>query len=433
MWEIDDVSIKFAPVTDAFKELYFLSFVKILFDEYFDGKPVTVPPAPGTAASAGITLTNTNAGSPVTLPAADYVFNDGAKDWVIPVDADIVIPASGSVTLTIYATTVGGTAALVPGALSAAVTPALPGDITVTVDSVAQGTDPGSGTTTVPSKYFDLSLALAYQCKLDTGLSYFWTLVKVALPKAVPDTNACWIASKTAAEEKEAMLSIASGDRAKYYWGALYLMECANTWVMVHSEPVNILAEILAVWFTARNPTGLYVGNKVHMIRLSGTRIKPLGYPSWISSDVNVNDPATCDILDGKRAAYLTTISDNSVQDSAVSSARGVTGISMNATMISKYIDYTLAQDFANMVTDTGTLTDPVLTDQEAYEEIQRRTNGRVSLFTQTRRIFNVRMKFPNFSTAKTGLTSLTAATSWSANYKDDLDEITLTGGITEE
>jgi hypothetical protein len=74
-----------------------------------------------------------------------------------------------------------------------------------------------------------------------------------------------------------------------------------------------------------------------------------------------------------------------------------------------------------------------VLTDQEAYAEIQRLTAGKVNLFTQTRRVFNVVMAFPEFNAAKSGLTSLKAATSWSAKYKDDLDEVTLTGGITEE
>jgi hypothetical protein len=433
MWEIDDVSIRFAPLTSAFKELFFLSYLKVLFDEHFDGRPVTSPPYAGSPASAGITLENGDGSNPVTVPAGNYLFNDGVKDWVIPIDVDIVIPASGSVSTTIHATTVGDTAALTAGALGATVTPSLPANVSVEVDSVTQGENPGSAPTETPSKYFDLSLALSYQCKLDSALSCFWTLVKVSLPKAAVDTNYCLIASKTAAEEREAMLSIQAGDRAKYYWGALFLMECANTWVAVHSEPVNIIPEILAMWFTARNPTKLYVGNKVHMIRLSGTRIKPLGYPSWISSDVNVNDPATFAILDEKRVGYLMTISDKTVQDSAVSSARGITGLSMNAVMISKYIDYSLAQDFANMVTDAGTLTNPVLTDQEAYEEVQRLTYGKVGLFTKTKRIFNIVMKFPQFSDAKTGLTSLTAATSWSANYKDDLDEITLTGGITEE
>jgi hypothetical protein len=40
-------------------------------------------------------------------------------------------------------------------------------------------------------------------------------------------------------------------------------------------------------------------------------------------------------------------------------------------------------------------------------------------------------MKFPAFSIAKTGLTKLEAASSWKAGYTDDLDEVTVMGGIT--
>jgi hypothetical protein len=40
-------------------------------------------------------------------------------------------------------------------------------------------------------------------------------------------------------------------------------------------------------------------------------------------------------------------------------------------------------------------------------------------------------MRFPAFKTAKAGLTKLEAASSWTAGYTDDLDEVTVTGGIT--
>jgi hypothetical protein len=39
-------------------------------------------------------------------------------------------------------------------------------------------------------------------------------------------------------------------------------------------------------------------------------------------------------------------------------------------------------------------------------------------------------MQFPAFKTAKTGMTKLEAASSWKAGYTDDLDEVTVTGGI---
>jgi hypothetical protein len=208
-------------------------------------------------------------------------------------------------------------------------------------------------------------------------------------------------------------------------------MDCMNTMVAVHSEPVNILVEVLAAWFATRNASRQFVANKLNMLRLSGTRIKAFGYPSWLNSEVNVNDTEGFDILDAKNVSYLSTISDNSVQDCALSTARSVTGFPINALMISKYVDYMCAQECANMVTDKGTLTNPVLTDEEAYMKIQAIVEGNLSAFTPTKRLFDVRLTFPDFAEAKKGMTELEAASAWSARYVDDLDEVSVYGGIS--
>jgi hypothetical protein len=257
--------------------------------------------------------------------------------------------------------------------------------------------------------------------------------VRVKLPVLNPDTNICWIRSKTSAEEKEAMKSIKDNDRQKYYWGALYLMECMNTWVMVHSEPVNIIVEILAAWFAERNASGQFVGNKLSLLRLSGTRIKPFGYPSWLNSEVNENDSDGFDLLDAKNVGYLCTIADNTPQESCLSMARSVTGMPTSALMISKFVDYTSAQQCAKMITDKGTLTDPVLTDMDAYKKIQEIVSSNLILFVPTKRINSITLVVPEFSVAKVGMTELEAASSWKARYTDDLDEVTVTGGITAE
>jgi hypothetical protein len=433
MWEIDDVSIKFEPLTRAFNELFFISYAKVLFDENYDGRPVQLPLNPGTAASAHIALSN-QTGSAITVPAADYLFNDGVKDWVIPLDTDLVLPAGGSHTMQVFASTAGSDAALAAGTVNNTdVSPTPPADLVITVNSVQQGPDPDVTPVTVPSKYFDLSLALAYLCKLTTELSFFYSLVRVSLPVQSPDTNVCWIRSKTAAQEKAAMLSVMDGDRQKYYWGALYLMECMNTWVLVHSEPVNIIVEMLAAWFAERNASGQFVGNKLSLLRLSGTRIKPFGYPSWLNSEVNKNDADGFDLLDEKNVGYLCTIADNTPQESCISSARGVTGMPVSALMISKFVDYAAAQQCGKMITDKGTLVDPVLTDANAYKKIQEIFMTELQVFTRTRRISAIKMRFPAFEVAKTGLTALEAASAWKANYTDDLDSVTVTGGIVQE
>ena len=314
------------------------------------------------------------------------------------------------------------------------ITPALPAGITAIGQSSTQGTNgSGPGGASQASRFFDLSLALAYLCKLDNKLSYFISMVKVSYidQKPNPDDE-CWIRLKTSAEEKEAMLSVADGDRAKYYWGALYLMNCVlNTWVLVHSEPANIIPLIFAAWFGERNASGQYVGNKLSLLRLRGARVKPLGFPSWLNSEVNENDADGFDLLDAKNVGYLSTIADNTPQESCVSGARSIGGTPVAAQMISKWVDYTSAQQCAKLITADGTLTDPVLTDETAYKKIQEIVVGNLLLFVPVKRINNIVLKFPPFSVAKTGLTKLEAASSWKAGYTDDLDEVTVTGGIT--
>jgi hypothetical protein len=285
----------------------------------------------------------------------------------------------------------------------------------------------------MPSPFFDLSLAMAYLAKQDSRLSCFVSLLKLALPVQNPDTNRCVIRSSGRKGQLEHMHSIQHDDREKYYWGALYLMGCRNTWVIAHSEEVNVFTEVMAEWFREKNGAGLYVGNGLSHLRLTGSKIKPFGYPSWLDSEVNVNDSKGFDLLDEMDISHLATISSSSKQDCSLSRARGVLGDSINALMIAKYIDYEAARQCADLINDDGTLTNPVLTDDEAYKKIQGIFKALLQSFTKTKRISAIRMMFPEFSYAKKGLVSLEAASAWSARYTDDLGQVTITGGIVEE
>jgi hypothetical protein len=432
MWEIDDVSIEFAPITNAFGKLFFISYVKTLFDETYDGKPTIVPAVPGTAASQTFRVTNTG-NADKTLAAGTYVVNDGVNTWQLVVAASVTIPAGEHVDYDLTADVVGVDANMsVDMNETAMVSPSLPTDLMASCAAFTQGTDP-EPEHEAPSLYFDMALALAYICKQDLKLSYFVPLVKISYVDQKPNpADVCWIRKKTSAEEKEAMTSLLEGDRSKYFWGALFLMNCVqNTWTLVHSEAVNIIPLIFAAWFAAKNGSETYVGNKLSLLRLRGTRIKPLGFPSWLNSEVNENDADGFDLLDAKNVGYLCTIADNTPQESCVSSARSINGTPVAAQMISKWVDYTSSQQCAKFITDDGTLTDPVLTDEEAYKKIQDIVFGNLLLFTSTKRINSIEMKFPVFKTAKTGMTKLEAASSWEAGYTDDLDEVTVTGGIT--
>jgi hypothetical protein len=437
MWEIDDRSITFGPLTAAFSKLFFVSQFKMLFDGDYDGKPVLVPADPGTAARATGLVTNTS-GQTVTIPAGTYTQNDGIKDWAYILESDLVLQPGEFVEREIFATTPGVDPNLQNGTtipftdIAGNFTPALPADVTVVGQSSVQGTDPVPAHEE-PSRYFDLALALAYAGKGNIARTVTVSLVKTSFVDQKPNpADACWIRYKTPAEQKEAMTSLLEGDRSRYYWAALYLMDIANAWCLIHSEPVNILPLALEEWFAARNDSGQHIGNKLSLLRLSGTRIKPYGYPSWIYSDVNENDAKGFKQLDEMNVGYLSTIADNSGSDCALSSARGITGTPVTALLISKFIDYLSAQQTAELITAKSTNTRPKLTDETVYKEIQALVASDIGLFATTNgRIYNVVFTFPPFSQAKTGLTKIEAPASWSAVYKDDLDEVTVTGSVT--
>ena len=192
---------------------------------------------------------------------------------------------------------------------------------------------------------------------------------------------------------------------------------------------------MLKEWFGKRNGSGQYVGNKMSLLRLDGTKIKPLGFPSWLDASVNENDAAHHQQLDDMNVGYLATISDNTTQNCYLSMARGVGDVDAGKPcamqMIAKFVDYTCSMQAANMITDKGTLTAPKLTDEESYAEIQRLVSTNLSLFAGTNgRLYGVTLAFPPFSDAKKGRTMLSAPNSWSAIYKDDLDEVEVSGSI---
>lgn len=427
-WAIGTKSISFAPLTKAFKKLYTISYMKFLFDPDYNGADVTVP---GTAASALFTFVNGGSVSR-TLAAGAYTFPDGTKTWGFTIAADQAVAAGASLTGVAGAATTAGVATLVQGGTvpAASISPAVNSDFTITAASLTQGT----AATTKTSAYFDMALAFSYLIMSNIKLSCTINLVRFDITKyGTVDTNKCWAGSKTAAEEKLAMKSLVSGDRAKYFWAALFLMDAKNAafFADCENETRNLIAITLAEWFASKNATGLYVGNKMHLIAITGQN--GFGLPSALDASYNDNDGDRFDIFDEKDIGYLSSVSARSNSTSALSVCRGVTGFPINALMISKYADFQNSNDAAEFVTDDGTLTDPNLTDADAYKKIQNITLGNIGVFTKTRRITSVVSKFPSFSQAKVGRTALKAATAWSAKYIDDLDSVDISGGVTAE
>ena len=424
MWEIGTKSISFEPLTNAFKALYFISFIKLLFDPSYNGEDVVVP---GTIATAGLTFTNGGAVER-TLAAGNYTFNDGTKDWYFAIAAAQAVAAGASFTPVAASATTSGASGLSVGSniLPSSVSPVVNADFTITVATLVQGTAPS----TRASKYFDHALALAYLAKSDTKLSTFWPIVRVDITKAkLPvDTNKCWCRSKTDAEQKAAMTSLVTGDRAKYFWAALVLMNAQRVFVGVDCENRNMMAVILNAWFAEKNSSGEYVGNKLSMLRISSQ--KCFGLPSIIDSNYNANDD-WLDEFDKMNIGYFASISASANGDSYLSACRDVNGFPINAWFIAKFADYKSGQDCANFITDKGTLTDPVLTDELAYKKIQNIAIGNVAMFAGTRRIRDIVPKFPAFEVARVSANALQASSAWSASYVDDLDTVTISGGIT--
>jgi hypothetical protein len=432
MWDIDDISIKFKPITNAFNGTYFISYFKTMFDPTYDGRPVLRPASPGSVASAQIRFNNPT-GEAITIQQGVYTFNDGTKDWTISVDEGFdLLPGEGR-NVTIIANTVGNDAALAAGVFDvSAITPLLPEGTTMNVLNVIQGTNASNAPVEEPSKYFDHALALSYMCKQDMKLSYCIIMTKISYVDSKPNKDdACWIRYATSAQEKEKMKSIKDDDRSRYFWGALLLMNCVqNTWTLAHSELVNIIPLIFAAWFIERGDSGQYVDNKLSLLRLRGTRIKPCGYPSWLNAELNDNDRDGIELFQSKNVGFLRTIGDGTPQESAVDSARSINGTPVGAQIISKWIDYTSAVECAKFVTDDGTVTDPVLTNEAAYKRIQSIVLNNLLKFTSKKRIDGIKLKFPSFTVARFGAREIRAARTWVARYSDDLDKITITGGI---
>ena len=66
---------------------------------------------------------------------------------------------------------------------------------------------------------------------------------------------------------------------------------------------------IFGTWFTAKNSSGQFIGNKFAKIRLSGNDVKPTGLPSPLNTDVNLNlVPAIYNILDEKNDGIVFNI-----------------------------------------------------------------------------------------------------------------------------
>ena len=188
---------------------------------------------------------------------------------------------------------------------------------------------------------------------------------------------------------------------------------------------------ILGRWFEERNASGQFIGNKLCKIRLTGNKVKPTGNPSPLNSDVNLNLPKSIyDILDTKNVGYFISIANNSDSNAELLRDRSVNNMPATAYAISKWIDYTTAQDMAKYATALNTLTNPVLVNQETYAKVQSFLVNNIAVFATLGRIGNIQIKFPPFAEAKKG-NWFEGTAVWSATYIDDLEGVNISGEIS--
>ena len=298
-------------------------------------------------------------------------------------------------------------------------------------DGTKVESDPAQETDYDDSNYFDMALCLSNLCKNESTLSFDLCEIAVTVPETT-DTNTTLIMSKTRAEEEASattLLGSTKATRAQYFWGFMNLVGMEHTQIIVHNGAF-MLPIILGSWFTRPNVTGLYVGNKLAKIRLTNSKVKPTGLPSPLNSNVRLNLPKTIsDILDEKIVGYFISIADNSLNNAELIRDRSGTNFPVTAYMISKYIDYKSSQDMAKFATSLDTLTNPVLANQEAYEQLQGILASNIQLFAGLKRLADVVIEFPPFSEAKKG-NSFEGIAVWSATYIDDLESVTVTGSI---
>lgn len=293
--------------------------------------------------------------------------------------------------------------------------------------------DPAVATDYDDSNYFDMALCLSYLCEVEATLSWCFVPIKGAIYDGVSDTNACHIQSITRGDEATHCTTLVGSDkadRAEYFWGYVNLMGGSHTQPFFHNGNF-LLSVILGTWFNERNGSGQFVGNKLAKIRLTGNKVKPTGNPSPLNSDVNLNLPKSIyDILDEKNVGYFISIANDSDSNAELTRDRSVNNMPATAYAISKWIDYTTAQDMAKYATALNTLTKPVLVNQETYAKIQSFLINNLATFATIGRIESIQVKFPPFAEAKKG-SWFEGTAVWSAVYVDDLEGVNISGSIS--
>jgi len=293
--------------------------------------------------------------------------------------------------------------------------------------------DPAVATDYDDSNYFDMALALAYQCEVESTLSWAILFAKGTVYDGVSDTNACKVQSITKGDETAHCTTFVGStvaDRAEYFWGYFNLLGGSHGNIIFHNGNY-LVPVILGRWFEARNVSGQFIGNKLCKIRLTGNKVKPTGNPSPLNSDVNLNLPSSIyTILDDKNVGYFISIANDSDSNAELTRDRSASNMPATAYAISKWIDYTTSQDMAKYSTEVATLIKPVLVNGQTYAQLQSFLINNIAVFATLGRLTNIQVQFPPYSEAKKG-NWFEGTAVWSAQYVDDLEGVSVSGSIS--
>ena len=293
--------------------------------------------------------------------------------------------------------------------------------------------EPAQATDYDDSNYFDMALCLAYQCELESTLSWALLAIKGTVYDGTSDTNACKAQSITKGDETAHCTTLVGStvaDRAEYFWGYFNLIGGSHGNIVFHNGNY-LIPVILGRWFEAKNVSKQYVGNKLCKIRLTGNKVKPTGNPSPLNSDVNLNLPKSIyEILDSKNIGYFISIANDSDSNAELTRDRSANNMPATAYLISKWIDYNTSQDMAKFATAIQTLTKPVLVNASTYSKLQSFLTNNIAVFATLKRLTNIQIDFPPFSEAKKG-NWFEGTAVWSAHYVDDLEGANISGSIS--
>lgn len=376
-------------------------------------------------------------GKDVRILSGEYRYSTEEKEYVLNIPNESVLGAgANSSVLYISSTSVGKDNSVsvgVPNVLD--MYPTLPSGVRIEIEKVTDGEEAVATSHVKESEYHLTSLALSNLVKNTSELSWYTSYLRIDFDGDTPDSdNPCKIRNLSSEDQLNIapeLESAGNNDIIAYYWAYLKRNNVPNTQVVVHCEADFILADVIKSWFSAKNSSGGYVGNKTFFVRLSGEHIKVFGGEDPLFSSSNKHDEEGLDRFAEMNIGVLQGVGDGGSGAVLTTDASIGTGLPCGAHMLSKKINYDLSKKLAQRFTDSSTVSSPVTITQRVYESIQNALLEQLVKYQNIGRIENISLSFPALADARTSRNSIAITKAWTSDYIDDLTTIQISGSIT--